>query len=68
MFIGRAEHIYVAMPMNNVIQYSDNYSNTSGSFWQFKRDEVPANNADVPINNSQLFKYKAALVGKTKKC
>ena len=68
MFIGRAEHIYVAMPMNNVIQCSDNYSNTSGSFWQFKRDEVPANNADVPINNSQLFKYKAALVGKTKKC
>ena len=66
MFIDRAEHIYIAMPMNNVIQYSDNYSNTSGSLWQFKRNDVPANNADLPINNCQLFKYKAALVGKTK--
>ena len=29
------------------------------------RDEVPANNADLTINNSQSFKYKAALVRKT---
>ena len=29
------------------------------------RDEVPANNADLTINNSQSFKYKATLVGKT---
>ena len=27
--------------------------------------EVPANNADLSIDNSKLFKYKAALVGKT---
>ena len=53
------------MPMYNLIEYSDNYSDTSGSLWQFKRDEVPANNADLTINNSQSFKYKAALVGKT---
>ena len=36
-----------------------------GSLWQFKRDEVHANNADLTIDNSQSFKYKAALVGKT---
>ena len=53
------------MPMYNLIEYSDNYSDTSGSLWQFKRDEVPANNADLTIDNSQSFKYKAALVGKT---
>ena len=53
------------MPMYNLIEYSDNYSDTSGSLWQFKRDEVPANNADLTINNSQSFKYKAVLVGKT---
>ena len=53
------------MPMYNLIEYSDNYSDTSGSLWQFKRDEVPANNADLTINNSQSFKYKAALLGKT---
>ena len=51
--------------MYNLIEYSDNYSDTSGSLWQFKRDEVPANNADLTINNSQSFKYKAALLGKT---
>ena len=48
-----------------MIEYSDNYSDTSRSLWQFKRDEVPANNADLTIDNSQSFKYKAALVGKT---
>ena len=41
------------MPMYNLIEYSDNYSDTSGSLWQFKRDEAPANNADLSINNSQ---------------
>ena len=56
-------HIYIAMPMYNLTEYSDNYSDTSGSLWQFKRDEVPANNADFTIN-SQSFKYKAALVKK----
>ena len=40
------------MPMYNLIEYSDNYSNTSGSLWQFKRDEVPASNADLTDTNS----------------
>ena len=53
------------MPMYNLIEYSDNYSDTSGSLWQFKRDEVPNNDADLSIDNSKSFKYKAALVGKT---
>ena len=65
VFVDKANHIYIAMPMYNLIEYSDNYSDTSWSLWQFKRDEVPANNADLTINNSQSFKYKAALLGKT---
>ena len=64
MFVDIAEHIYIVMPMYNLIKYSDNYSDTSGSLWQFKRDGVPANNLDLTINNSQSFKYKVALVGK----
>ena len=40
------------MPMYNLIEYSDNYSDTSGSLWQFKRDEVSANNTELTINNS----------------
>ena len=53
------------MPIYNMIEYSDNCSDMSGSLWQFKRDEVTDNNADLTIDNSQLFKYKAALLGKT---
>ena len=55
-FVDEANHIYIAMPMYNLIEYSDNYSDTSGSLWQFKRDEVPADNAALTINNSQSFK------------
>ena len=29
------------MPMYNLIEYSNNYSDTSGSLRQFKRNEVP---------------------------
>ena len=43
--------IYIAMPMYNLIKYSDNYSDTSGSLSQFKRDEVPTGNVDLSINN-----------------
>ena len=57
----KANHIYIAIPTYNLIEYSDNYSDTSGSLRQFKRDEVPANNVDLTIDNSQSFKYKAAL-------
>ena len=45
-----------------IIEYSNNYSDISGSLWQFKRDEVPANNADLTINNSQSFKCKAETI------
>ena len=64
-FIDEANHIYVAMPMYNLIEYSDNCSDTSWNLWQFKRDEVPDNNANFRVDNFQSFKYKAVLVGKT---
>ena len=65
VFVDEANHIYIAMPMYNMIEFSDNYSDTSGSSWQFKRDEVPDNNADFTIYDSQSFKYKATFVGKS---
>ena len=52
--------------MYNLTEYSDYYSDTSGSLWQFKRDEVPNNIDDnLTVDNSQSLKYKAAFVGKT---
>ena len=63
VFVDEANHIYITMPMHNLMEYSNNDSDTSRSLWQFKRDEVPANNADLSIDNSESFNYKAALVG-----
>ena len=65
IFVDEANHIYIAMPMYNLTEYTNNCSDTSGSLWQFKRDEVPAGNADLTIDNSRPFRYKAALLGKT---
>ena len=66
VFIDEANHIYITMPVYNLMEHNDNYSDTSRSLWKFKRNEVPAdNNADLSINNSKSFKYKAAFVGKT---
>ena len=53
VFVDEVNHIYIAMPMYNLIEYRDHYS------------KVPAGNADLTIDNSQSFKYKAALLGKT---
>ena len=53
------------MPMNNLIEYSDNYSDTSGSLWGFKRDEI-VNNVEVTNDDTApSFKYKASIVGNT---
>ena len=39
-FVDYADFINVTMPMYNLIEYSDTYSDTSGSLYQFKRDEI----------------------------
>ena len=63
-FVDEADFINITMPMYNVIEYSDNYSDTSRSLWGFKRDKV-ADNANVTNNNVPSFKYKANLIGNT---
>ena len=65
-FVDETDFINITMPMHNLIEYSDNYySDTSGSLWQFKRDEI-VNNADVTNdNNAPSFKYKANLIDNT---
>ena len=63
-----AEHLDIIMPMYNLIECSDNYADSSGSLYQFKRDESPMNDAKIPLNvaldHSTSFKYKASLLGK----
>ena len=53
------------MAMYNLTEYSDNYSNTSGSLWDFKRDEIVDNAEVTNDDNAPSFKYKANLIGNT---
>ena len=66
MFVDYAVLINIAVPMYNLIEYSDSYSDSSGSLWGFKRDDV-VNNADVTNDdNAPSFKYKPNLITDTK--
>ena len=42
--IDNAEYIDIVMPMYNLIEYSNNYSKTSGSLWQYCKDITAVNN------------------------
>ena len=63
-FVDEADIINITMPMYNFLEYSDNYSDTSASLWNFKRDEIEED-ADLTIDNGSSFKYKANLIGNT---
>ena len=52
--VDDAEHINIGMPMHDLIEYSNNYSDTSGSLWQFKRDEVEG---DVDLTGDNLSSF-----------
>ena len=51
--IDNPHDIDIVMPIYNLIEYSDNYSKTSGSLWQYYKDDPNDN-----IANSESFKSK----------
>ena len=53
------------MPMYNLIEYSDNYQDSSATLYQYKRDEPPEDDtvANLTANNSDSLKYKIKLLG-----
>ena len=61
-FADETEHINIAMPMYNLIECNDNYSDTSGSLWQFKRDDDLAVDPQHIANNLSSFKYKLSFI------
>ena len=66
-FIDNAEDLDVVMPMYNLLEYSKNYSKTTGSFWNYYRDEPNSgvnNNINYSIKDSKSFDYKASITGK----
>ena len=61
--VDNAHNLDIVMPVYNLIEYSDNYSDTSGSLWHFKRDKQNMNNgnpANVATADSSYFKYKSS--------
>ena len=76
--VDDAQKIDVVMPTYNLIEYNDAYLKTSGSLWQYYRDE-PAlinngeiidfsdnnNNNNNNNNNSASFKFKLQITGQT---
>ena len=74
--IDNAEELDIVMPMYNLLQYCKHYRKTTGSFWNYYRDEPnnpPLNDDDPstinynadPVTNSESFKYKNSITGKT---
>ena len=63
--IDTAENLDITMPMYNLIEYSDNYQDSSATLYQYKRDEPPEANAikDLTTDTSSSFKYKVELLG-----
>ena len=51
--------------MYDLIEYSGNYSDNSGSLWGFKRDEISNNVNVINDDNARSFKYKAIGIGDT---
>ena len=63
--VDTAENLDITMPMYNLIEYSDNYQDSSATLYQYKRDETPEGNPipNLAVNNSSSFKYKVNLLG-----
>ena len=59
--IGKAKDLDIVMPMYNLLEYSDNYQNSTGNLYQFERDEPPNDNANVANDTTSLV-YKSKLI------
>ena len=59
--INNAEDPDVVMPMYNLHEYSKKYRKTTGSLWNYCRDEP----SDPLSSDSESFKYKTSITGNT---
>ena len=69
--LDNAEYLDIVMPMYNLLEYSENYSVTSGSLWNYYRDEVSDAANEIIVNHrinnnktttSKYFQYKTKIV------
>ena len=65
--IDNAEDLDIVMPMYNFLEYSKNYRKTSGSLWNYYREEPNSGtegNTNYLIKDSEPFNYKTSITGK----
>ena len=58
--LDNAKDIDIVMPMYNLIEYSNDYSKTSGSLWKYNNEDPNDN-----IIQYESFKFKVKITGKT---
>ena len=68
--VENAEDLDIVMPMYNLLEYSKNYEKTSGSVFNYYRDEpneaeIANDNGaiNISIRNSKSFDYKTKIAG-----
>ena len=68
--MDNAEDLVIEMPMYNLLEYSKNYEKTTGSFWNYYRDEpneesIGGGNGAIKysVMSSKFFDYKASIGG-----
>ena len=63
--VDTAENLDITMTMYNLIEYSDNYQDSSATLYQYKRDEQPEGDPipNLAVDNSSSFKYRVNLLG-----
>ena len=65
--IDNAEDLDIVMPLYNLLEYSKNYRKTTGSLWNYYRDEPNSGavgNVAHSIKDSKSFNYKTSITGK----
>ena len=68
--VENAADLDIVMPMYNLLEYSKNYEKTSGSLFNYYRDEpkehkigAAKNAINISIRNSKSFDYKTEITG-----
>ena len=64
-YVDTAENLDIVMPMYNLIEYSDNYQDSSGTLYQYKPDQPPEGDPipNLAVDKLSSFRYKVELLG-----
>ena len=67
ILIDYAGDLDIVMPLYNLLYYSKSYRKTTGSLWNYYRDEPNSGaegNINYSVKDSESFNYKTSITGK----